>query len=42
VPTFEAATTAAYPPAEANLAGQDYLEGPRAPAERRKPNWQNR
>jgi enoyl-CoA hydratase/carnithine racemase len=41
-PTLEAAMTRAYPAAEANLASQDYIEGPRAFAERRKPNWQNR
>src|SRR5438094_3848385 len=41
-PTLEAAMTRTYPAAEANLASQDYIEGPRAFAERRKPNWQNR
>ncbi len=41
-PTLEAAMTRAYPAAEANLASQDYIEGPRAFAERRKPEWRNR
>jgi enoyl-CoA hydratase/carnithine racemase len=27
---------------KANLESQDYIEGPRAFAERRKPNWQNK
>ena len=41
-PTLAAATNRSYPAQEANLASQDYIEGPRAFAERRKPNWQNR
>ena len=41
-PTLEAAMTATYPAQAANLASQDYVEGPRAFAERRKPNWRNR
>ncbi|HEV2336630.1 MAG TPA: enoyl-CoA hydratase-related protein [Stellaceae bacterium] len=41
-PTLEAAMTRTYPAAEANLASQDYIEGPKAFAERRKPNWRNR
>ncbi len=41
-PTLEAAMTTTYPAAEANLDSQDYIEGPKAFAERRKPNWQNR
>ena len=41
-PTLEAAMTATYPAAEANIASQDYIEGPIAFAERRKPEWQNR
>ena len=41
-PTLEAAMTRTYPAAEANIASQDYIEGPKAFAERRKPNWQNR
>jgi enoyl-CoA hydratase/carnithine racemase len=27
---------------QANLDSQDYIEGPKAFAERRRPNWQNR
>jgi enoyl-CoA hydratase/carnithine racemase len=40
-PTLEAAMTRTYLAQEANLKSQDYIEGPRAFAERRKPNWQN-
>ncbi len=31
-----------YPAQQANLASQDYIEGPRAFAEKRKPAWQNK
>ena len=41
-PTLQAAMTTSYPAVKANLESQDYIEGPRAFAERRKPNWQNR
>jgi crotonobetainyl-CoA hydratase len=41
-PTLAAAMARTYPAQEANLASQDYIEGPRAFAERRKPNWRNR
>ena len=41
-PTLEAAMTASYPAAEANIASQDYIEAPKAFGERRKPNRQNR
>jgi crotonobetainyl-CoA hydratase len=41
-PTLQAAMTKTYPAQQANLDSQDYIEGPRAFAERRKPNWQNR
>jgi enoyl-CoA hydratase/carnithine racemase len=41
-PTLAAAMQRTYPMQEANLKSQDYIEGPRAFAERRKPNWQNR
>ena len=41
-PTLQAAMTTTYPAVQANLDSQDYIEGPRAFAERRKPNWQNR
>jgi crotonobetainyl-CoA hydratase len=37
-----AAMSRTYPIQEANFKSQDYIEGPRAFAERRKPNWQNR
>src|SRR5436305_1620658 len=38
-PTLEAAMTATYSAAQANLESQDYIEGPKAFAERRKPEW---
>jgi enoyl-CoA hydratase/carnithine racemase len=41
-PSLEAAMTQTYLAAEANLQSQDYIEGPKAFAERRKPSWQNR
>jgi enoyl-CoA hydratase/carnithine racemase len=41
-PTLAAAMHRTYPAQEANLKSQDYIEGPRAFAERRKPNWHNR
>jgi len=41
-PTLQAAMTTNYPAVKANLESQDYIEGPRAFAERRKPNWRNR
>jgi crotonobetainyl-CoA hydratase len=41
-PTLAAAMSRTYPIQEANFKSQDYIEGPRAFAERRKPNWQNR
>jgi crotonobetainyl-CoA hydratase len=41
-PTLEAAMTRTYPAQQANLESQDYIEGPKAFAEKRKPNWQNR
>jgi crotonobetainyl-CoA hydratase len=41
-PTLAAAMSRTYPAQEANLKSQDYIEGPRAFAERRKPDWQNR
>ena len=34
--------TTIYPAQQANLESRDYVEGPRAFAERRRPNWQNR
>ena len=41
-PTLQKAMTTTYPAVQANLESQDYIEGPKAFAERRKPNWQNR
>ncbi|MFH1603811.1 MAG: enoyl-CoA hydratase-related protein [Pseudomonadota bacterium] len=41
-PTLEKAMRTVYPAQQANLASQDYIEGPRAFAEKRKPNWQNK
>src|SRR5271156_685475 len=41
-PTLQQAMTTTYPAVQANLDSQDYIEGPKAFAERRKPNWQNR
>jgi crotonobetainyl-CoA hydratase len=41
-PTLQQALTTIYPAQQENLESQDYVEGPRAFAERRKPNWQNR
>ena len=41
-PTLETAMTRTYPAAQANLASHDYIEGPKAFAERRKPEWRNR
>jgi len=41
-PTLAAAMARTYPAQEANLQSQDYIEGPRAFAERRKPDWRNR
>ena len=31
-----------YPAQQANIESQDYIEGPSAFAEKRKPNWKNR
>jgi enoyl-CoA hydratase/carnithine racemase len=41
-PTLQAAMTTTYPAVQANLDSEDYIEGPKAFAERRKPNWRNR
>ena len=41
-PTLEQAIRTMYPAQRANADSQDYIEGPRAFAEKRKPNWQNR
>lgn len=39
---LETAIRTIYPAQQANLESQDYIEGPKAFAEKRKPNWQNR
>src|ERR1700685_1148083 len=41
-PTLQQAMTTTYPAVQANLDSQDYIKGPKAFAERRKPDWQNR
>lgn len=41
-PTLEAALRKVYPAQQENAASQDYIEGPKAFAEKRKPNWQNK
>jgi len=41
-PTLEQAMRTIYPAQKENLESQDYIEGPKAFAEKRKPNWQNR
>jgi enoyl-CoA hydratase/carnithine racemase len=40
--TLETAVRTIYPMQQANLDSQDYIEGPKAFAEKRKPRWQNR
>jgi crotonobetainyl-CoA hydratase len=41
-PTLEIAMRTIYPAQQINKEGKDYVEGPRAFAEKRKPNWQNK
>ena len=41
-PTLEQAMRTIYPAQQENMQSQDYVEGPKAFAEKRKPNWQNR
>jgi crotonobetainyl-CoA hydratase len=41
-PDLATALETVYPAQQANLTSQDYIEGPRAFAEKRRPNWQNR
>ena len=41
-PTLRQAITTMYPAQQRNRDSQDYIEGPKAFAEKRKPNWQNR
>ncbi len=40
-PTVEQAIRTTYPAQQANAESADYVEGPRAFAEKRKPNWRN-
>ena len=40
--TLEQAMRTIYPAQRENMESQDYIEGPKAFAEKRKPNWQNR
>ncbi|MBN8902850.1 MAG: enoyl-CoA hydratase [Rhodospirillales bacterium 69-11] len=41
-PTLQEALRTVYPAQQANMDSQDYVEGPRAFAEKRAPNWQNK
>jgi enoyl-CoA hydratase/carnithine racemase len=41
-PTLEQAMRTIYPAQRQNMESQDYIEGPKAFAEKRKPNWLNR
>ena len=41
-PTLEKALRTIYPAQQENIESQDYIEGPKAFAEKRKPNWQNK
>jgi crotonobetainyl-CoA hydratase len=41
-PTLEKAARTIYPAHQANIDSEDSVEGPRAFAEKRKPNWKNR
>ena len=40
--TLETAMRTVYPAQRENAESQDYIEGPKAFAEKRKPNWQNK
>ncbi len=41
-PTLQDAMAARYPAQEVNMKSADWIEGPKAFAEKRKPNWQNK
>lgn len=41
-PTLEQAIRTVFPAQKQNMESHDYIEGPRAFAEKRKPDWQNR
>jgi len=41
-PNLETAMRKIYPAHQENKASKDYIEGPKAFAEKRKPNWQNK
>jgi crotonobetainyl-CoA hydratase len=41
-PTLETAMRTIYPAQQENIESQDYIEGPKAFAEKRKPNWLNK
>jgi len=40
-PTLEQAMRTIYPAQRENAESQDYIEGPKAFAEKRRPNWRN-
>src|SRR5271167_2784327 len=42
MPTLEQAMRSVFPAQQDNIDSQDYIEGPRAFAEKRKPDWKNR